>query len=432
MYKRQSLGFWNNIARLFVVPVEPEQRGSLENPATPLDSANLGAVFFMSKSGAKVDIPAIVSLPAFWRAVKIISGVIASLPVSVLESMPGGVNKANTSHPVYNVLNSPSPLYSKYKFLETLTAHLLLYGNFYAIIRFDIEANPKELEIIPDPTKVTYGFTDRGALVYKLQEEAGKVRRIAADRMLHISNLSLDGIAGLDMPLIHKDNYGLAIANRDYGNVFYANGAHLSGALRHPAKLTQDAYNRLRSSWDSRHGGGENAGKTAILEEGMDYIRIGLAPGDAQFGETKKLSVADIALITGVPRFLLEESDPTFNNGETLTRLFFNYTIMPICENIEGEISRKLFKTSEMDRFSVRFDLNQLLRADTEQRGRYIDNLMKWGILNRNEVREMEGWNPIEDGSGGKFFVPLNMVDPTDAGEAESDSDNENEEENEQ
>ena len=168
----------------------------------------------------------------------------------------------------------------------------------------------------------------------------------------------------------------------------------------------------------------------------MDYIQIGLSPGDAQFGETKKLSVADIALITGVPRFLLEESDPTFNNGETLTRLFFNYTIMPICENIEGEISRKLFKTSEMDRFSVRFDLNQLLRADTEQRGRYIDNLMKWGILNRNEVREMEGWNPIEDGSGDKFFVPLNMVDPSDTEddgeEAGNDSDNENDEENEQ
>ena len=108
---------------------------------------------------------------------------------------------------------------------------------------------------------------------------------------------------------------------------------------------------------------------------------------------------------------------------------------MPICENVEGEITRKLFKTSEMDRFSVRFDLNQLLRADTEQRGRYIDNLMKWGILNRNEVREMEGWNPIEDGSGDKFFVPLNMVDPSDTEdgeEAENDSDNENEEENEQ
>lgn len=428
------MSFLGSIARLFVVFPDPaipevESRASIENPGTPINGDTLGAVYWKSKSGAAIDVKSIISLPAFWRAVKIVSGVIASLPIEVVTEKADGVEEVDRKHPVYQLLSYyPSELYTKYKFIETMIAHIMAYGNFYAVINFDnLTSRPKSMDIVSMPDKVTIERNKRGGIVYVIDGQT----RIAYDRMLHISNLSMDGICGLNMPEIHVDNYGLAVSNRDYGNTFYSNGAHLSGALKHPGKLTQEAYNRLRSSWESRNSGAENAGKTAILEEGMDYVRIGLAPGDAQFGETKKLSIADIALITGVPRFLLEESDPTFNNGETLTRQFTNYTILPFCENIESEFNRKLFMTYEMGKTRTRFNLNQLLRADTEQRGRFIDNLMKWGIINRDEARHMEGWNPIADGSGAKYLVPLNMVDPSQPEDGNSETD-ENEQENEQ
>lgn len=351
-----------------------------------------------------------LSIPAFWRAVKILSGVVASLPIEVVEQSGDDTENVNRSHPVSILLNvNPSSLYSRFSFFQTMIVHLLTHGNFYAVIRTNrVAARPVSLTIVDKPQRVTAKINNRGDLMYEIENQVYR-----ADRVLHISNVGWNGIMGYNLTQLHQDNFGLAIANRDYGNTFYKNGAHLAGVLKHPGRLTQEAYNRLRSSWESRYGGASNAGKTAILEEGMDYNSIGLNPQDAAFADTKKLSIADISLITGVPRFFLEDSDPTFNNGETITRMFVNYTLMPLCESIESEFNRKLFFDDEMGVIRTRFNLNQLLRADTEQRGRYIDNLMKWGIINRDEARRMEGWNPIEDGSGAAYMVPMNMVDPT-------------------
>lgn len=411
------MSFWSNVARLFVIPADKpaggpapdntEQRASLDRPGTPLDAASLGSLYFTSKAGVVVDENRILSIPAFWRAVKILSGVIASLPLEVIEEGDDNTENVVRRHPVSTLLRNPSNLYSRYNFFETLIVHLYAHGNFYAIIKKKV-GRPAALQIVDKPQQVTAKINARGDLLYEIDNQT-----YASDRVVHISNLSWNGIIGFSQADLHRDNYGLAISNRDYANTFYANGAHLAGVLKHPGRLTPDAYDRLRMSWESRYGGSGNAGKTAILEEGMDYSSIGLKPADASFAETKKLTTADISLLTGVPRFLLEDSDPTFNNGETITRLFTNFTILPLCENIESEFNRKLFFEDEAETMRVRFNLNQLLRADTEQRGRYIDNLMKWGIINRDEARKMEGWNPIEDGSGAAYFVPLNMVDPT-------------------
>lgn len=411
---------WSQLASLFIVPEHrgntapadtpaPEQRAiPADRPSMPLDAQNLGAMYFASQAGVTVTEENILSIPAFYRAVQILSGVVASLPLEVVEENADGTENVNKQHPVSILLNvNPSPLYSRFKFFQTLIVHVLTHGNFYAVIKYRL-GRPQSLTIIDKPQQVTAKITPRGDLFYEYEKTM-----YSADRILHVGNISWNGIMAYSQPMLHVDNYGLALANRNYGNNFYANGAHLSGALKHPGRLTQDVYNRIRQSWDARHSGADKAGKTAILEEGMDYMPIGLKPGDAQFGETKKLTIADISLITGVPRFLLEDSDPTFNNGETITRLFTNFTVLPLCENIESEFNRKLFFDSEMGKVRTRFNLNQLLRADTEQRGRYIDNLMKWGIINRDEARKMEGWNPIEDGSGAAYMVPLNMVDPT-------------------
>lgn len=115
-----------------------------------------------------------------------------------------------------------------------------------------------------------------------------------------------------------------------------------------------------------------------------------------------------------MPQFLLEDLDrATFNNIEHLGTLFVNYTIMPLCQNIAEEFSRKLLPDMEQDTHEVRFDYSALTKADAEARAKEIDALMKWGIINRDEARKMQGMNPIDDGSGQTYYVPMNMVDPT-------------------
>jgi HK97 family phage portal protein len=211
-----------------------------------------------------------------------------------------------------------------------------------------------------------------------------------------------------------KTVFGTALYNQDFLSNFYKNGAAVSGVVTVPQSLTDDAYKRLSSSWQSRYGGAGNVGKTAILEQGATYNRTGLSPAEAGVGDAKKVTTADIARITGVPQFLLEDLDrATFNNIEHLGLLFVTYTILPLCQNIEAELSRKLLPEADQMNYEIRSDLHSLLRADTENRAKLIESMMKWGIINRDEARAIEGLNPIADGSGQAYYVPMNMIDPT-------------------
>lgn len=442
------MSIWASFARLFVVPSQgstapadvpqAEARatvmGSIENPNTPINADTLSLIGSnISKSGVIVTRDLILSLPAFWRAVQILGGVIASMPVDVYRVDDDESAMKQRLHPVSRLIGKePSELYTKFDFLQTLVVHLITCGNFYALIERNPQSGrPVSLTIL-DPDNVAPTLNDRGQLRYMVK---ARERGYAPDRIFHVSNLSWAGYVGYNMPALHRDNYGVALANRDYGNQFYSNGAHLSGLLTTDKALSNEARTKISTSWKLAFSGATNAGKTALLDEGMRYERLGLTPGEAQFGETKKLTIADIARITGVPQFLLEDLDrATFNNIEHLSQQFVTYTIMPLCQNIQEEMSRKLLSEEEKDAgYEIRFDLNYLLRADIRSRGAYIDSVMKWGIFNRDEVRQMEGKNPITDGSGTAYYVPMNMVDPTqeEPGEQQSEQ-NETNDDNEQ
>lgn len=395
---------------------ESEDRGksmSIENPSVPINADTLAAFgSYDTKTGTAVNENSILSLPAFWRAVQIVGGVIGSMPLEVYRIEADDSATKDKRHPVNRLVSrEPSMLYTKFDFMQTLCLHLMTAGNFYALIDRDTaSARPREL-IILDPSLISPEINERGALRYM---EKGKKRGYLPENILHVSNLSWSGWAGYNIPGLHKENFGLALANREYGAGFYGSGASISGVLRTEKTLNNESKQRLASAWKQAYEGTRNAGKTAILDEGMEYARVGLTPGEAQFGETKKLGISDIARITGVPQFLLEDLDrATFNNIEHLTKQFVTYTILPLCRNISEEFSRKLLYESEKDSYEIRFNLNPLMQADTEARGKWIDTVMKWGVLNRDEVRQIEGFKPIEDGSGQAYYVPMNMVDPT-------------------
>ncbi len=424
------MAFWDNLKSVFIIPepepaqdtgerapAEPEQRGiNLENPTTPINAETLAAYpSALSQAGVTVNEEKILSLPAFWRAVQIVGGVIASMPFEVYRIDQDDNATRDKKHPVNRLVSkTPSPLYTRFDFMQTLVMHLMTNGNFYALIRRDDSYRPVELTII-EPSLITVEVNSRGELRYMQKD---KKRGWIPEDVLHVTNLSWSGYMGMNIPQLHRDNFGMAIANRDYGTRFYSSGASISGVLRTDRSLNLESKQRLAQSWNQAYSGTNNAGKTAILDEGMEYNRVGLTPGEAQFGETKKLSISDIARITGVPQFLLEDLDrATFNNIEHLTKQFITYTIYPFCKNIQEEFSRKLLRTDEQTEYEIRFNLNTLMQADTEARGKWIDTVMKWGVLNRDEVRRMEGFTPIADGTGQAYYVPMNMIDPAKAGQ---------------
>ena len=302
--------------------------------------------------------------------------------------------------------------------MHTMVVHAALYGNAYAIIKRErVTKYPKTITVV-DPARVEPVVMSNDTLVYKVADISKTFK--AAD-VIHFGGLSWNGVAGINVLEYMADNFGLALANQEYVSKFFASGATIAGVLKHPSRLTDDQMERLRRSWDRSYGGSEGGGKTAILENGMEYQPIGLSPQQASAGETKKLTVADIARIFGVPQFLLEDLDrATFNNIEHLSLLFIKHTVRPWCKRIEAELNRKLFPKDEQGEFVVQFNIDDLLAIDLDSRGKWIETMMKWGVLNRDEIRAKEGYNPIPDGSGQQYFVPLNMADPNNIGNGET------------
>lgn len=355
-----------------------------------------------------------VSITGFWRALNILTGVVASLPFDVYRVTQDSA-KRQYRHPLAKILRrSPNEINSKFDFFQTLVLHLLTSGNAYAkIVRNPATGLATRLYLIaPDRVRLTQNA--RNQYIYIVTGEDGSETRHAADKILHVSGLSWDAVTGINLVDTFKTVFGTALYNQDFLANFYKNGAAVSGVVTVPQSLTDDAYKRLSSSWQSRYGGAGNVGKTAILEQGATYNRTGLSPAEAGVGDAKKVTTADIARITGVPQFLLEDLDrATFNNIEHLGLLFVTYTILPLCQNIEAELSRKLLPEADQMNYEIRSDLHSLLRADTENRAKLIESMMKWGIINRDEARAIEGLNPIADGSGQAYYVPMNMIDPT-------------------
>lgn len=384
---------------------------SLENPSTPITDTTLedgGS----DPDAIRIDAETILSIPEFYRAVQIKSGVIASLPFSIVRVTEDTQQKL-PEHPVTRLINiRPSALYTSYSFLETLVLHLELYGNFFAEIRRYQNGNIKSLEILK-PWQVTIEKTSRGDLRYVHRDEDENERRFYAERIFHVHEAGLRGFSGIDKIKVHKKNFALAIAARDYLANFNANGTFLSGVLKHPSQLKPDSAKRLRQSWSKLYAGSSKAGKVAVLEEGMDYQPITVTPTQAGSEFTKQSITADIARITGVPKILLEDySDATLNNAESIAQFFVNYTIRLLVEKIEAEIYAKLLPDNQQPDHRAQFDLKGLLRPDAKGRASYIDAMMKYGIINRDEARKMEGLNPITDGSGQDYLVPLNMFNP--------------------
>lgn len=365
-----------------------------------------------SKTGQTVDVRSVLGLSTVWRALNILGDSIAGLPRSVVRKTGANITEVAYRHPVTRIINvSPSPLFTPYTWLKTMVVHAALYGNAYAVIKRErVTKYPKE--ILPvEPHRVTGHIVGNDQIIYKID---GSDKTYKPQDIIHFGGLSWTGLAGLNVMDHLSDAFGLALANQEYLAKFFADGATIAGVIKHPGRLDDSQLLRLRRSWEGQYGGSGNSGKTAILEQGMDYEAIGLSPQQAAAGETKRLTVADISRIFGVPQFMLEDLDrATFNNIEHLSLLFIKHTIKPWCKNIEAELNRKLFPEDEQGEYMIHFDIDDLYMTDLDSRGKYIETMMKWGILNRDEIRARENYNPIADGSGQAYFVPMNMTDPT-------------------
>ena len=381
--------------------------------------------FYMggSTSGKTVTERSAMQMTAVYSCVRILSEAVAGLPLHLYKYTDSGGKAMALDHSLYRLLHDePNPEMSSFVFRETLMTHLLLWGNAYAQI---IRNGKNEIVALYPlmPNKMSVDRDENGRLYYTYyrgSDEAIKNKEFAVtlqpSDVLHIPGLGFDGLVGYSPIAMAKNAIGMAIACEEYGAKFFANGAAPGGVLEHPGTIKDPQ--RVRESWQSTFGGSGNANKIAVLEEGMKYTPIGISPEQAQFLETRKFQINEIARIFRVPPHMVGDLEKSsFSNIEQQSLEFVKYTLDPWVIRWEQSIQRSLLNSEEKKKYFAKFNVEGLLRGDYQSRmnGYAIGRQNGW--MSANDIRELENLDriPAEDG-GDLYLINGNMLPLKNAG----------------
>lgn len=398
---------------------------SREHPK--IDNRTVGSSysFYMggSSAGKNVNERSAMQMTAVYSCVRILAEAVAGLPLHLYRYKQDGGKERAIDNNLYHLLHDePNKEMSSFIFRETLMTHLLLWGNAYAqIIR---NGKGEVVALYPlMPNKMQVDRDENGELYYiytRSSEEAktmeGVTVYLTPRDVLHIPGLGFDGLVGYSPIAMAKNAIGLAIATEEYGAKFFANGAAPSGVLEHPGMIKDPS--RLRENWNSTFGGSANSGKVAVLEEGMKYTPISISPEQAQFLETRKFQIDEIARIFRVPPHMVGDLEKSsFSNIEQQSLEFVKYTLDPWVIRWEQSLSRSLLNEDEKRKYFFKFNLEGLLRGDYESRMSGYATARQNGWMSANDIRELENMDkiPAEDG-GDLYLINGNMLPLNKAG----------------
>jgi len=392
-----------------------ELRTSLANPDKWLIDWFSGGG--KSASGVTVNENTALNATAVFSAVDILSRTLASLPLPVYKRLQGGGKERATNHPLYSILhNLPNREMTSFELRQALMGHLALWGNAFAEIERDNAGRVIGLWPLR-PDRMTVKRDERGLLYIYRIGTTGQEVALRQRNVMHIRGLSSDGVIGYSPIRLAREAIGLTLATEEFGARFFGNGSRPGGVLQHPGKLSEEASKRLKKSWEEMHQGLTQAHRVAILEEGMTWQQVGIPPEDAQFLETRKFQVTEIARIFHVPPHMLADLErSTFSNIEHQGIEFVVHTMRPWLVCWEQAMYRDLFLPTERQTYFTEFLVDGLLRGDTESRYRAYATGRQWGWLSANDVRELENMNPVEGGD--TYLIPLNMIPADTAGSA--------------
>lgn len=396
------------------------QRG---DPKNKYEGNDFSLLFGRTTSGKTVNERTALQTTAVYACVRILSETIASLPLHVYRYTEGGKAK-DTEHVLYTLLHDePNPDMTSFVFRETLMSHLLIWGNAYSQILRDRSGQVIGLyPLLPDQMSVHR--SEKGKLYYvysryeednpNFQEKGSIV--LSQEEVLHIPGLGFDGLIGYSPIALAKNAVGMTLACEEYGASFFGNGANPGGVLEHPGILKDPA--KVRDSWNAVYQGTRNAHKVAVLEEGMSYKQIGIPPEEAQFLETRKFQVNEIARLFRIPPHMVGDLEKSsFSNIEQQSLEFVKYTLDPWVVRFEQALKKSLLLPEEKKTHFIKFNVDGLLRGDYQSRmnGYAIGRQNGW--LSTNDIRELEELNPIPPEEGGDLYlINGNMTKLKDAG----------------
>lgn len=385
---------------------------SRDKPQNYLSGSSYNVLFGRTTSGKNVDERSAMQVTTVYACVRILAEAVAGLPLHTYRYLSGGAKEKALDHPLYYLLHDePNPEMMSFVFRETLMSHLLLWGNAYAQIIRNGKGQITALYHLM-PNRMTVDRTSNGKIYYTYLvndsdnptlKAQGQVY-LRKEDIFHIPGLGYDGLVGYSPISMAKNAIGMALATEEYGAKFFENGASPSGVLEHPGTIKDPE--RLRESWNSLFKGSGNSHKVAVLEEGLSFKPIAISPNEAQFLETRKFQIDEIARIFRVPPHMVGDLEKSsFSNIEQQSLEFLKYTLDPWVTRWEQSIHRSLFLESEKRDYFVKFNVDGLLRGDYQSRMNGYAVGIQNGFMSPNDIRSLENMDLIPDELGGNLYL---------------------------
>ena len=384
---------------------------SRDKPTNSYHFSGWPFVFGKSTAGKCVNEFTAMQTTAVYACVRILAESIAGLPLHVYEYRGNGKERV-PGHPLYFLLHdSPNHEMTSFIFRETAMIHLLLWGNFFGqIIR---DGMKRVIGLYPLlPNRMSVDRDEHGEIVYTYTPmsdsnpnlKRGQSIKLRREDILHIPGLGFNGLVGYSPIAMARNAIGMTLACEEYGSAFFVNGARPSGILKHPGVLKDPS--KLRESWQAVYGGTANTGKVVVLEEGLDFQQISIPPEEAQFLETRKFQIDEIARLYRVPPHMIGDLErATFSNVEQQSLEYVKYTLNPWVVRWEQSLQKALLLPSEQKRYFIKFNVDGLLRGDYQSRMQGYSIGRQNGWLSANDIREMENMNPIPEEEGGNLYL---------------------------
>lgn len=389
---RRSLAQW----------IAPTTRGMPQQVADALTSR--------SAAGVAVTGETVLTASAVFAAIRIIAETIAQIQWEVYQKTTDRDIELD-DHPLAMLLDrEPNEEMTAFSWRVCMMQSFFLYGNMLAEIERDGAGRPVSLwPIHPARCKVE---RVSGRLVYVVTDDHGaNPVRISPQDMYHVPLMAGDGVVGRGLVQRARDSIGLTLGIEKYSSSSFANGAQPGGLLRHPSKLTADARANIRAEWEALHRGTHNAGRIAVLQEGMDFQAIQVTASDSQLIEQRQFQLTEVARWFNLPPHLLRDlSRATFGNIEHQSLEYLTYTIRPITVAMEQEAHRRLLTPTEKATYYTELDLDDLSLADRASRFAAYAVARQNGWMSANEIREEEGMDPIPGEEGDAYLINGNMV----------------------
>lgn len=348
-------------------------------------------------SGAFVNPRLAENLATVTACVGAVASTLASLPGIVFLRTSAGRTEA-PAHPVARLVRQPNPRQSWPDWIETTISHVLLHGNALSVIEYDGAGRATALIPIPWPN-VQVLWLPSGRLAYDVVHYTppfggtGTPKRYLEGDVFHLKDRSDDGILGRSRISRAPEVLGNAMSLQDFAGHAWRNQATPSGAVEIEASLNEAQFTRLKSQFETKYTGVDNARRVLILDNKAKWTALSVSPEDAEVLASRKFSVEELCRLFQVPPPLVQDySRNTFTNATTAGLWFAQFSLAPWAKKIEAEFARSVFGSSSP--YELEIDLSGLVRGDYTARWAAYDIAIKNNILDRNEIRDAEGYGP--------------------------------------